>query len=140
MRGSAQKGEVRGGGKFDITHYISASGKRPVQEPRRCTADIREVAVESGAKQPESKPAFILDAEIIARRSAVLAPPGAFDALRPFGGNHLVQRASPPESQRWAVRHFRYGFNRLRPCQQPQRAWRQINLFAVAAERAPAGI
>jgi hypothetical protein len=30
MRGSAQEGEVRGSGKFEITHYASASGKRSV--------------------------------------------------------------------------------------------------------------
>src|SRR6185312_11500014 len=77
MRSSAQEGEVRSGGKFEITHYSSASGKRPVQEPRRRTGAMREVAVESGAEQPESKSAFVLDAEVIARRPAVLAPPDA---------------------------------------------------------------
>ena len=111
-----------------------------MQEPRRRAGAVREITVESGAEQPESKPAFILDAEVIARRSAVLAPPGAFDAFRPFGGNHLVQRAPPPESQWRTIRHFRYRFDRLRPSQQPQRTRGQVNLVAKMAERAPAGI
>src|SRR6185295_7008680 len=104
-RRSSKRRKIR-----DNALRFRTSGKGAVQEPRRRTGAMREIAVKPGAEQPESKPAFVLDAEVIARRPAVLAPPGAFDAFRPFGGNHLVQRAPPTEAQRRAVRYLRHCF------------------------------
>ena len=68
---------------------------------------------------------------------ALFAPPGAFDALGAFGGDHLMQRAPPAEAQRRAVRHLGDGLDRLRLRQQPQGARRQLNVSAEAAERRP---
>src|SRR6266700_8140418 len=69
------------------------SCEHPVQEPGR----RRDCAVEPRAEQPEPAAGFILDAEIIAGAAAVLGPPGAFDALRAFGGDDFVERAPPAE-------------------------------------------
>src|SRR5262245_17440618 len=106
-----------------------------MQEPAR----RRLVAIEPGAKQPEAQPRFVLDAEIVARWAAVLAPPGAFDALGPFGCDHFVQRAPPAEAHRWAVGHEREDvFDRLGPGEQAQRPRAQVDLDAEAAPCLPA--
>src|SRR5262245_49441232 len=106
-----------------------------MQEPAR----RRLVAIEPGAKQPEAQPRFVLDAEIVARRAAVLAPPGAFDALGPFGCDHFVQRVPPAEAHRRAVGHEREDvLDRLGPGEQAQRPRAQVGLDAEAAPRLPA--
>ena len=70
----------------------------------------------------------------------MLAPPGAFDALGAFGGDHFMQRAAPAKAQRRAVRHLRDRLDRFRPRQQPQRTRRKRGLFPITAKRSPAGI
>src|SRR5690348_2443351 len=84
----------------------SASREQPVQVPAR----LDRVAIETEAEQPEAQAVTVLDAEIVARR-AVLAPPGADDALGPLGRHHVVQRAAPAEAQRRAVRHRGQGLD-----------------------------
>jgi len=69
-----------------------------VQEPCRCAGALCEIAVEPGTEQPEAQPALVFHAEIIARRPAVLAPPGTFDAFGAFGRDHLVQGPPPSET------------------------------------------
>src|SRR6266511_3167702 len=99
----------------------------------------RHVAIESRAKQPEAQPRLVLDAEIVARRAALLAPPGAFDAFGPLGPNHLVQHAAPAEARRRAVGHEGEAIDDgLRLGEQTQRPWAQSGLGAKAAERIPA--
>src|SRR5262245_25703627 len=106
-----------------------------MQEPAR----HRQVAIEPGAKQPEAQPRFVLDAEMVARWAAVLAPPGAFDALGPFGRDHFVQRAPPAEAHRRAVGHESEDvLDRLGPDEQAQRPRAQVDLDAEAAPRLPA--
>src|SRR6266704_7175299 len=82
---------VGGGNRPSLPHRARASREHPVQEPGR----RRDCAVEPRAEQPEPAAGFILDAEIIAGAAAVLGPPGAFDALRAFGGDDFVERAPP---------------------------------------------
>src|SRR5919108_3307664 len=98
----------------------------------------RRVAIESRAKQPEAQSRLVLDAEIVAPRTALLAPPGAFDAFGPFGPNHLVQGAAPAEARRRAVGHegedIRDG---LGLGEQTQWPWAQSDLGPKAAERIP---
>src|SRR5258708_40281634 len=77
----------------------------PVQKPARRGG--RHVAVEPRAKQPEAQSRLVLDVEIIARRAALFAPPGAFDALGSFGTNDFVQGAAPAEAHRRAVGYER---------------------------------
>src|SRR5579885_396495 len=77
--------------------------KHAVQEPARRGGALGKVAIEPGAEQPEAKSCLVFHAKIIASRSAVLAPPGALDALRSVGRAHLVQRAPPAEAQRRPV-------------------------------------
>src|SRR5260221_10448529 len=72
----------------------------PVQKPARRGG--RHVAVEPRAKQPEAQSRLVLDVEIVARRAALFAPPGAFDALGSFGTNDFVQGAAPAEAHRRA--------------------------------------
>src|SRR5215472_1395002 len=97
------------------------------------------VAVKTRAEQPEAQPRRVLDVEIVARRAAVLAPPGAFDAFGSFGANHFVQGAAPAEARWRAVGHEGedvgdgLGFD-----EQTQRTLAQSSLDAEAAERIPA--
>src|SRR5262245_48454651 len=116
------------------------SRKGPVQEPTWRCCSLRQVAVKPRAEEPESKSAFVLDAEIIPRRAAVFAPPGSFDPFRTFGCDHFVQCAPPSKTQGRSIRHFRHGLDRLRPRQQPQRTRRKIGLLAILTERIPAHI
>src|SRR5215468_8620618 len=109
----------------------------PVQKPAR--GEARHIAVKPRAKNPEAQPRLVLDLEIIARRTAFFAPPGAFDALGPFGTNDFVER-SPPAEARWrAVGHERknvgdgLGFG-----EQTQRARAQGGRGAEAAKDIPA--
>src|SRR5262249_37347678 len=99
-----------------------------------------EVRVESGADHPERQAPLVLHAEIIARRPAVLAPPGTLDALGAFGRDHLMQGPPPSETQRRAVGDFGYSFDRLRPRQQPERTRRQFCSLAGLSKPGPAGI
>src|SRR6185369_18071265 len=100
MRRAAQEGEIRSDGKFEVTHlHTRNSRKHSVQEPTRIGAVRGEIAIEAGAEQPEAQTAFVLDAEVVARGTAMLAPPGALNALGAFGGDHLVQRPPPFEAQ-----------------------------------------
>src|SRR5262249_22767429 len=124
----------------DNALHFQTSRKCSVQEPGRRPSSLREIAIESGPEQPETQPALVLNPEIIPCGPAVLAPPGALDAFRTFGGNYLVQRTSPSESQRWAVRHFRHRLDWLRSRQQPQWTRRKLYFSAVATERSPANI
>src|ERR1700731_5074835 len=89
MQGAAQEGKIRGDGKLDIRahtrhskhthrHAEERSRKRAVQEPLR----LRGRTIEAGAEQPETQAGLVLDAEIIARRAALLAPPRSFAPLR----------------------------------------------------------
>src|SRR5260221_12532319 len=73
----------------------------PVQKPARRGG--RHVAVEPPAKQPEAQSRLVLDLEIVARRAALFAPPGAFDAPGSFGTNDFVQGPAPAEAHRRAV-------------------------------------
>src|SRR5713101_9509179 len=82
-----------GGNRLSLPHRARASREHPVQEPGR----RRDCAVEPRAEQPEPAAGSVLDAEIIASAAAVLGPPGAFDALRAFGGDDFVERAPPAE-------------------------------------------
>src|SRR6187551_714733 len=107
-----------------------ASPKQPVQEPGGC----RGVTVEPGAVQPEAQARLVLHADVIARRFAVLAPPGAFDAFWPFGRGYFMQRAPPAETQRRPVRHARQGLDWLWAREQPQRPRAQIHRFAKTLE------
>src|SRR6185312_3626745 len=101
-----------------------ASREHPVHEPggRGGGVIVRAeerttphgVAIKPRAKNPEAPAALVFDAKVIARGAAVLAPPGALDALGAVGGNHFVQRAPPAEPQGWAVGHFRERLDRLR--------------------------
>src|SRR6266404_3151895 len=99
----------------------------PVQKPARRGG--RHVAVEPRAKQPEAQSRLVLDLEIVARRAALFAPPGAFDALGSFGTNDFVQGAAPAEAHRRAVWHERenvgdglgFGEQTQRACAQPSR-------------------
>jgi hypothetical protein len=59
---------------------------------------LRQIAVKPCPEKPESKSALVLDAEIIPRRPAVLAPPGSLDPFRTFGSDHFVQCAPPSKS------------------------------------------
>src|SRR6516165_7868536 len=111
-----------------------------MQEPCWRAGALCEVAIESGAEQPETQAALVLDAEIIARRPAVLAPPGTLDALGAFGRDHLMQGPPPSETQRRAVGDFGYSFDQLRPRQQPERTRRQFCFLAVLSKPGPAGI
>src|SRR5258705_10901078 len=77
----------------------------PVQKPARRGG--RHVAVEPRAKQPEAQSRLVLDLEIVARRAALFAPPGAFDALGSFGTNDFVQGPAPAEAHRRARGHQR---------------------------------
>src|SRR5690348_5403137 len=86
------------------------SREQSVQEPGR----RGRCAVEPGAEQPEPQAGLVLDAEIVARSAAVLGPPGAFDALRAFGGDDLVERAPPAKPHRRSVGHRRDRLDRLR--------------------------
>src|SRR5262252_6229807 len=107
----------------------------PVEKPAR----RRDVAIESRAKEPETQPRLVLDAEIVARGAALFAPPGAFDAFGPFRANHFVQGAAPAEAHRWAVGHESedvgdgFGLG-----EQAQRTRAQLSVGAEAAERVPA--
>ena len=110
----------------------------PVQEPARRggRAPCRDRAPRGTAR---SAARLVLDAEIIARGPAFLAPPFAFDALGPLGRDHLVQRATPAEAHRRAVGHQRQRIlDRLGPGEQAQRPRAQVSLDAEAAERLPA--
>src|SRR5262245_65800887 len=67
---------TRGEGKR--TRGLSSSRKGPVKKPAWRCCSLRQVAVKPCPEEPESKSAFVLDAEIIPRRPAVFAPPGSF--------------------------------------------------------------
>src|SRR5262249_5365889 len=111
----------------------------PVQKPARRKA--RHVAVEPRAKNPEAQSRLVLDLEIVARRAALLAPPGAFDALGSLGTNDFVERPPPAEARRRAVGHERknvgdgLGFD-----EQTQRARAQSGRGAEAAKDVPAEV
>ena len=136
MRGAAQEGEVGGDGEFEIAGHVTHTSRAGTNA---AWAGRRHVAVEPGAKQPEAQSGFVLDAEIVARGAAVLAPPGAFDAFGPFGGNHFVQGAAPAETHRRAVGHEREDVrDRLGLGEQTQRPRAQSDIGAEAAERIPA--
>src|SRR6476660_3454564 len=106
----------------------------PVKKPAR----RRHVAVKSRAKEPETQPRLVLDAEIVARGAALFAPPGAFDAFRSFRANHFVQGAAPAEAHRRAVGHEGEDVgDGLGLGEQAQRAWAQSGAGAEAAERIP---
>src|SRR5262249_47494331 len=91
-----------------------------------------------GAEHPEAKAGLVLDAEIVARRAALLAPPGAFDPLRTVGGDDLVKRTPPAKAHRRAVRDRRDRFDRLGVGQEARRPRAQRGSTAEAREGRPA--
>src|SRR5260370_3220259 len=82
-----------GGNRQRLPPAARASCEHPVQEP----GGRGNRAIKPRAKQQEPAAGLVLDAEIIPRAAAVLGPPGAFDALRAFGGDHFVERPAPTE-------------------------------------------
>src|SRR5260370_16541472 len=90
-----------GGNRPRLPPAARASCEHPVQEP----GGRGNRAIKPRAEQPEPAAGSVLDAEIIAGAAAVLGPPGAFDALRAFGGDDFVERAPPAESHRRSIGH-----------------------------------
>ena len=136
MRGAAQEREIRGDGEFEIARHVTQT----VPCINQRGGDERRVAVEARRGTARSAaPPCPRRGNSRARGAAFFAPPGAFDALGAFGGDHFVQRAAPAEAHRRAVRHQRQNvLDRLGLGEQPQRARAQSGLGAEAAERIPA--
>ena len=139
VRSPAQEREVGGDGEFEIAEH---SRIHPVQEPARHPTGhapcrdrgLRETARSADRLCPRC-------GNNRARAAALLAPPGACDALGAVDRDHFMQGAPPAEAHRRAVGHQGENvIDRLRLGEQPQRSRAQGGLGVEAAKRLPAGL